>query len=81
MTTEEIRQRVIDLRKIYGAKGVSILLNVDLSIVNAVLSASDDKAVARVKGNVRHWKPWMRGLTNGSSVAIVKTTKVEGEIK
>jgi hypothetical protein len=82
MTTEEIRQRAIDLRKVYGVKGVSVLLNVDPSIVNAVLSTSDDRAVSRVKGSVRHyWKPWMRGLTNGSPVAIVKSTKVEEKVK
>ena len=77
MTTEEIRQRAIDLSKIYGTKGVSVLLNVDLSVVKAVLLA-DDKAVCKVRGCVRHyWKPWMRGLTNGSGVAIVRDTKVE----
>lgn len=82
MTTEEIRQRAIDLSKIYGTKGVSVLLNVDLAIVSAVLTASNEEAVSKVKGSVRHyWKPWMRGLTNGSPVAIVKSTKVEEKVK
>ena len=81
MTTDEVRQRALDLRKIYGAKGVSILLNVDPSIVNAVLS-SDDKAASKVRGCVRHyWKPWMRGLTEQTAVAIVKGTKGKGQIK
>jgi hypothetical protein len=82
MTTEEIRQRAIDLRKIYGIKGVSDLLNVDPSIVNAVLTSADERAVSRVKGNVRHyWKAWMRGLTKDSRVVIVDGTKDKGQIK
>jgi hypothetical protein len=75
MTIDEVRQRAIDLRKIYGVKGVSTLLNVDPAIVNAVLTASDDTAVSKVRGCVRHyWKPWMR-LTRGASVINVGATK------
>jgi hypothetical protein len=79
MTTDEIQQRVIDLRRIYGTKGVSDLLNINPSM----LTMSDEKAVRRVGSGVkRYWQSWMRrgGLTTDTKVVKVESERSK-EIK
>lgn len=76
MKTEEIRQKALALRKIYGLKGMSDLLNVEQSVVSAVLTTNDDAAVSKVRSGVRrYWQSWMKSLTGTATVINVEKAK------
>jgi hypothetical protein len=56
-------QKALDLRRIYGQKGLSDLLNINQAVIDLVLARKDEieeKMAAHVRAGVRrYWQTWM----------------------